>query len=230
MDEEDAKEFTMRGKPYKEKYNGERLSKIDYNSKYADYADKISLNFHNVSVDEHGLVVLNKNQKLGKRGRLQSKNVNYESLQSRLDMDRNLLAPNSRQKGRHRKYTSQALMTSNDYTMDMNSARSKSPKDSDISKLPDITEHVPHASRMLEVQLPKKFDRKHFQTMINSSKSSLHIQDKSRETASNLLINRNRKLLVKSIHDKFHKAIKFDQNWGKSAKIATDMFGQNNRK
>jgi len=46
----------MKGKPYKEKYNGVRLTKLDYQSKYSILSNKMKINFPGAVVNEDGTI------------------------------------------------------------------------------------------------------------------------------------------------------------------------------
>ena len=57
LEDEEQKEFFMKGLPYKDKYLGQRLSKMDYENKYASISEKIKLNFPGMSIDAEGKLV-----------------------------------------------------------------------------------------------------------------------------------------------------------------------------
>lgn len=44
----------MKGKPYKEKYDGHRLTKIDYETKYSIISEKIKINFPGITIGDDG--------------------------------------------------------------------------------------------------------------------------------------------------------------------------------
>ena len=105
MDEEDRKEFTMKGKPYKDKFNGQRLSKLEYNTKFPDKSDRIKLNFLGSTVDEYGQLMKKKGAG-GERSRKNTDLADVETSKKRKYLDNNLLLPPSSH-NQHRKYTSQ---------------------------------------------------------------------------------------------------------------------------
>jgi len=47
----------MFGKPYKEKYNGQRLTKIDYENKYSSLSEKMKINFPGMSIGNDGQLI-----------------------------------------------------------------------------------------------------------------------------------------------------------------------------
>lgn len=195
MDEEDAREFTMRGKPYKEKYNGERISKMDYSVKYVDSSDKIHLNFPNASVNEYGHVVTGKASKMNDLRKKLARRKGSNTFKN--DESNNYLKPNSRINSRHKKYTSQEDFSG--YIIDVNSAESLSPRIASSKKLPDIKEHIPHASKMLEIKLPKQMSKQKLMEIVENSKANQNfsVNEKSRDRKTNQLYYRTRKFYIK---------------------------------
>jgi hypothetical protein len=59
-EDEDPSEFFMKGKPYKEKYDGQRLTKLDYETKYSIVSEKVKLNFPGVTVGDDGHSIVRK--------------------------------------------------------------------------------------------------------------------------------------------------------------------------
>jgi hypothetical protein len=47
----------MRGKAYKEKFNGLRLSKVDYENKYSSLSEKIKINFPGMTIGDDGQLI-----------------------------------------------------------------------------------------------------------------------------------------------------------------------------
>ena len=93
-------------------------------------------------------------------------------------------------------------------------------------------EHIPKASKILENKLPSTISKKKFienlvkvkekfisNVKVNQSNATIDLSNPSNKH----IFYRSNRNYVKNIHDKFNTAIRFDQNWGLSTKVATEI-------
>lgn len=152
-----------------------------------------------------------------------------------------LLVPSSK-KQRRRNLTHTDV---NDFAEEVASVMGLTPRSkASEMKLPKIRAHVEDASKLLANQPPSSMSKKEFLKNLHSvSSNRLKSEDKPKEdsfeTPENLYrsnpisrhkLNRGRRKTLKNIHDKFNTAIRLDQNWGVSSKVATGIVTEIKRK
>jgi hypothetical protein len=99
-------------------------------------------------------------------------------------------------------------------------------------KLPKIRKHFEQAPQLLENKMPTRISKKEFIQKLENNMgkkpglhghySSFDNQNLNNEVSINLF-NHSKNKNMKSIHDKFHNAIRFDSNWGVSSKVGSEF-------
>jgi hypothetical protein len=135
-DEEDQNEFFMRGKAYKEKYNGLKLSKIDYENKYSSLSEKIKINFPGMTIGDDGQLIPTKKF-------MRNKFMKEKELKELVKEHKGILKGEQGKKERKKTTFASAL----DLVQEMEGVRTR-------VKLPKIHDHVGAAREILANQVP----------------------------------------------------------------------------
>ena len=137
----------MKGKPYKDQFNGDRLSKIDYENKYSSLSEKIKINFPGMSIGEDGSIVPTKDflkQKRNFKMNLQDQ-ADFKNL---FKEKKSILKTGENDNKKEKKKTT--FGTVQDLLQEFN----KVPQSQSEFKLPTITQHVHGVKDILSHQLP----------------------------------------------------------------------------
>ncbi|CAI2384813.1 unnamed protein product [Moneuplotes crassus] len=192
--EEEPNEFYMKGKPYKDKYDGIRLTKGDYQTKFSIASEKIKINFPGVAINEDG--TLRKINEPPKRRKSTMKEV-QGIFRSRKSILRIKQAGSQERKRTH-------FASDLDLVQSQEKGGKSAVKLPQIQKTQEITEHTPEAKRFLLHEVPVMKVKK--------------IRVDTKERKKRLLES-----LSKTVHDKYNTAAVLDRNWGKSSKVATEF-------
>lgn len=144
---EEQSEFVLRGKPYKDQFNGERLSKVDYENKYSSMTEKIKINFPGMSIGQDGSIIPTKD--FLKQRRQFKKNLQEQAgLQNLFKSRKSILKTGDNDLSKERKKTT--FGTVQDLLQEFN----KTPQSNSEIRLPTITPHVAGFKEILSHQLP----------------------------------------------------------------------------
>ena len=221
---------------------------MDYAMKYVSMSEKIHLNFPGMSIGDDGSLISTNKLKLSKKKRIElrkkfenlqksnpDKYKDFNAYQNSLNpQSLNFLAPPSH----HRKQRNTPSIKDGATSEDTISVLVPSPRDSQYIKFPQIKEHVPNSSKMLENINPSRISKRMIlesisktnSAIISGEQTQIDSEDYTSESFNRLKFYKSKRKYTKNIHDKFNTAIRLDQNWGVSSKVATDIIVDIKRK
>lgn len=208
--------------------------------KYISISEKIHLNFPGMSIGDDGALISTNKLKFGRKKRMElrkefeklhntnpEKYKDFNAYKNSLDQQSlNFLAP----PGYNMQHKISSIQDGNT-TEDTISLIAPSPREFQNVKLPYIKEHVPNSSKILENKIPNRFSKKMILESISKGgkikfegeNAQNDNEDYQSEALSLLKYYKSKRKNTKNIHDKFNTAIRLDQNWGVSSKVATDI-------